>query len=209
MSMVPDLDSYFRRFVPPRDEFLRRLEEEAVFERIPIVGPVVAELLALLVVATGARQVLELGTATGYSAIYLARALALTGGRLLTVERDPVMAARAQANLERAGVADRVEVRTGEALKLLPELTGPFDFIFLDIDKEGYLPALPHCHRLLRPGGLLVADNVGFAAAADFNRELFLSPGWRSVPLLCLLPQHSPERDGLAFAVKVEGGRPG
>jgi predicted O-methyltransferase YrrM len=100
-----------------------------------------------------------------------------------------------------------VEVRRGEALEVLSTLTGPMDLIFLDIDKEGYLPALPHCHRLLRVGGLLVADNVGFAAAADFNRELFASPLWRSVPLLCLLPQHSPEKDGLALAVKVSEGR--
>ncbi len=203
MTMIADLEGYFRQFVRPRDLFLQQLEEEAVFERIPIVGPVVAELLAILVVALQAKAVLELGTATGYSAIYLARALRETGGRLLTLERDPVMAARAAANLARAGVQDRVEVRQGEAQAVLGRLTGPFDLIFLDIDKEGYLPALPHCHRLLRPGGLLVADNVGFAAAADFNRELFASPQWRTVPLLCLLPRHSPERDGLAFALKV------
>ncbi len=203
MTMIPDLENYFRRFVRRQDNFLQQLEEEAVFERIPIVGPVVAELLALLATAMRAQAVLELGTATGYSAIFLARALKKTGGRLLTLERDPMMAARAKANLERAGVAEVVQVQQGEAREVLAALTGPFDLIFLDIDKEGYLPALPHCHRLLRLGGLLVADNVGFAAAADFNRELFASPQWRAVPLLCLLPRHSPERDGLTFALKV------
>lgn len=203
MTMIPDLEGYFRQFVRRRDDFLLQLEEEAVFEGIPIVGPVVAELLALLVRAIQAKALLELGTATGYSAIFLARACRHTGGRLLTLERDPVMASRAEANLSRAGVADLVTVQRGDALSFLAGLEGPFDMIFLDIDKEGYLPALPHCHRLLRSGGLLVADNVGFAGAADFNRELFHSPQWQSVALLCHLPRHSPEKDGLTFALKV------
>jgi predicted O-methyltransferase YrrM len=84
----------------------------------------------------------------------------------------------------------------------MAEMSETFDLIFLDIDKESYLPALSHCRRLLRSGGLLVADNVGFAGAADFNREILDNPAWRAVHLLGLLPRHSPEHDGLALAVK-------
>jgi len=91
----------------------------------------------------------------------------------------------------------------GDALALMADMHGPFDLIFLDIDKEGYLPALPHCHRLLRRGGLLIADNTGFAGAEPFNRAIFADPRWRMVSLLCLLPQHSPEKDGLTLAIKV------
>ncbi len=202
-AMIPDLEGHFREFIPPRDELLRTLEEEAQRENIPIIGPLVGELLFILARATQARRVLELGTATGYSAIYLARGCEPQNGKVITLEVDANMAARARNNCARAGVEDRVEVREGEALLLMEGLAGPFDLVFLDIDKESYLAALHRCQRLLRVGGLLVADNVGFTGAQDFNREIFRRPEWRVAPLLCFLPAHSPERDGLSLAVKV------
>jgi len=201
--MQPDLESYFRGFVPPRDPLLLKLEQEAQAETIPIIGPVVGELLALLVRATAAVRILELGTATGYSAIHLARG-SQPQGRVVSLEWDEAMASRARANFAQAGLSGQIEVRVGDALKLMAALDGPFDFIFLDIDKEAYLPALPHCRRLLRVGGLLFADNTGFAGAAAFNREIFASPDWQTVHLLSFLPQHSPERDGLSLAVRVK-----
>ncbi|MFW6127313.1 MAG: O-methyltransferase [Thermodesulfobacteriota bacterium] len=203
-AMINDLEALFREFIPPRDDLLLKLEEEARNENIPIVGPLVGELLFILARATQARLVLELGTATGYSAIYLARGLDPQNGRVVTLELDPQMAARARSNCAQAGLDGRVEVRQGQALELMEGLAGPFDLIFLDIDKESYLPALDRSHRLLRPGGLLIADNVGFAGAQDFNREIFRRPEWRVAPLLCFLPNHSPERDGLSLAVKVK-----
>jgi len=202
-AMITDLEAHFREFIPPRDELLLKLEEEARDEKIPIVGPLVGELLFILARATQARRVLELGTATGYSAIYLARGSEPQDGRVVTLESDPEMAARARANCADAGLDARVEVRQGEALALMDGLSGPYDLIFLDIDKESYLPALDRSYRLLRLGGLLIADNVGFAGAQDFNREIFRRPEWRVAPLLCFLPEHSPERDGLSLAVKV------
>ncbi len=202
-AMIPDLEAHFREFIPPRDELLRRLEEEAQRENIPIIGPVVGELLLILARISQARRVLELGTATGYSAIYLARGMEPQQGRVTTLELDESMAARARSNFAAAGVADRVEVRVGEALSLMGGMTGPFDLIFMDIDKESYLPALPHCQRFMKPDGLLVADNIGFTGALDFNREIYRRPEWRVVPLLCFLPAHSPEHDGLCLALKT------
>jgi predicted O-methyltransferase YrrM len=202
-AMIVDLEAHFREFLPPRDELILKLEEEAQQENIPIIGPLVGELLFILARTTQAQRILELGTASGYSAIYLARGAEPQNGRVVTLESDPQMAARAQANCAAAGVGSRVEVRQGEALALMEGMAGPFDFIFLDIDKESYLPALDRGHRLLRLGGLLVADNVGFAGAQDFNQEIFRRPEWRVAPLLCFLPAHSPERDGLSLAVKV------
>ena len=202
--MLPDLEGYFRSFVPARDQLLLKLEEEAQREGIPIVGPVVGELLFILVRAAGVADILELGTATGYSTIYLGRACDPQRGRIITLEQDAAMAARARVNFTLAGLDKRLEVRVGSALDLMAQMSEPFDFIFMDIDKESYLPALPQCHRLLKVGGLLVTDNVGFSGAAAFNQEIFNQKQWRTVHLLSLLPQHSPEKDGLSLAVKVE-----
>ncbi len=202
-QMMPDLEEYFRGFIPARAELLKEMENEAERDGIPIVGPVVGELLFLLARFGRAARILELGTAIGYSAIYLAQGAEPGGGSVLTLELDPTMARRARAHFAKAGLQDRIEVKEGEALKVMEQLAGPFDLIFLDIDKESYAAALPLCLRLLKVGGMLVADNVGFAGAGAFNQEIFSQPQWRTVNLLCLLPRHSPEHDGLCLAVRV------
>jgi caffeoyl-CoA O-methyltransferase len=201
--MIPDMENYFRGFIPPRDALLLALEEEAARESIPIVGPVVGELLYILARVTGARNILELGTASGYSAIYLARALP-PEGKVISLELSEAMARRARANFLKAGLEKRVEVREGQALNLMAAIPETFDLIFLDIDKESYAPALPHCRRLLKVGGLLIADNVAFAGADAFNREICSQKSWRAVHLLSFLPRHSPEKDALTLAVRVE-----
>jgi predicted O-methyltransferase YrrM len=201
-DMIEDLEGYFRNQVPGRDELLLGLEDEAREEGIPIVGPVVGHLLYLLVRANQGRKVLELGTATGYSAIFLGRACRENGGRLVTLEWDPVMAERAKANLQRAELSPLTEVRVGSALELMESMEGSYDLIFMDLDKEYYLPALSSCRRLLRPGGLLLVDNVGFRGAEPFNKIISSDPDWLAVPLLAFLPGHSPERDGLMIALR-------
>jgi predicted O-methyltransferase YrrM len=199
---VSNPEEYFKSLIPERDAVILDLEGEAWRESVPIVGPVVGELLYILARAIGAGRILELGTATGYSAIYLARGCAMTGGRVVTLERDPEMARRARANFERAGVADRVEVRVGEAFESLEALQGHFDLIFLDIEKKDYHEALGHCRRLLRPGGILVADNTAFEAADGFNREVSGGKEWRAASLFAYLPLHTPNRDGLCIAMR-------
>lgn len=203
MSCIVDQpEPYFSQFVRRDDPLLRELEREAQAEKIPIIGPVVGELLFILSVAMRAQAVLELGTAAGYSAIFLARACAVSAGRQTTLEIDPSLAARARKNLERAGLTPHATVICGEALPRLSEMEGYFDLIFMDIDKIDYARALGDCHRLLRPGGLLVADNVAFPDADEFNRAIFSDAGWRPVSLLAFLPGHSPERDGLCLALR-------
>ncbi len=200
-DMIDHPEAYFRKFLPDREPLLLDLEKEAEREEIPIVGPVVGELLHVLTKATQAERILELGTATGYSTIFLARALS-SSGRLVTVENDPDMAARAKANFEKAGLVRQIDIVVGEAEDKLAEMADVFDFIFLDIDKEYYAALLNHCHRLLKLGGLLVADNVGFRDADPFNRLIYDSSKWRSVSLYAYLPFHSPEKDGLCLAVR-------
>ena len=201
-TIVDEPEAYFRQLARKDDPLLRELELEAEREHIPIVGPVVGELLFILSRACGARSILELGTATGYSTIFLARACALDGGAVTTLEHDPAFAARARKNLGRAGLADQAKVVCGDAFAELSRMQGGFDLIFMDIDKADYSRALPECHRLLRPQGLLVADNVAFPDADPFNRAVFSDGGWRPVSLLAFLPGHSPERDGLCLALR-------
>ncbi|MGH8319827.1 MAG: O-methyltransferase [Steroidobacteraceae bacterium] len=117
------------------------------------------KLLNLLARAMGARRILEIGTLGGYSAIWLARALP-PGGRLLSLEYSPKHAEVARANIARAGLAEMAEVRVGRGVDLLPSLSGPFDFFFIDADKEGYPDYFRACLPLSRPGSVLMFDNV-------------------------------------------------
>jgi predicted O-methyltransferase YrrM len=202
-KMISNPEKYFKELVPTRDALLMTLEEEAEQQGVPIVGPVVGELLFVLGRSTQAKHILELGTATGYSAIYLARACEVFDGKVVTLERDEEMARRAKVNFEKAGLEDHIEILVGDAFEEMTKMQGPFDFAFLDIDKESYAEALSYCERLLRPGGLLVADNVAFQGADEFNRVVSTHSYWRGVHLFSLLPQHSPEKDGLCLAVRV------
>jgi len=88
-------------------------------------------------------------------------------------------------------------------LEAIPRMVDTFDFIFMDIEKKDYLSILPHCTRMVRTGGLLLADNVGFADADPFNRAMVDDPSWRNVSLYAFLPEHAPENDGLCLAVRV------
>ena len=202
-DMIPDPETYFREMVPHHGPLFEALEAQARREDIPIVGPLVGELLYILVRVTRAARVLELGTATGYSALFLAEACAATGGRLTTVEWDAELARQAEANLAQAGLASWADVLCAPALETLTRMDDQFDVVFLDIEKEDYRSALPHCTRLTAPGGLLIADNVAFADADPFNRAIREDPCWRTISLYALLPAHSPERDGLGLAVRV------
>jgi predicted O-methyltransferase YrrM len=117
-------------------------------------------LLRLLTEAAGARTVVEIGTSTGYSGLWLALALRATGGRLITHELDPGRAREAQANFARAGVAELVTVVVGDAHETVARLPGPIDVVFLDADKPGYVDYLRKLLPLVRPGGLVLAHNM-------------------------------------------------
>lgn len=195
--------SRFCDLSPRHQGLLAELQAHAEAEQIPIIGPLVGELLFILTRTMGARRVLELGTATGYSTLFLAEAVSPGDGRVVTVEQDPQFARRAETNFAAAGLASRIELMQGVAQDILAELAPPFDLAFLDIDKEGYAAALPHCRRLLRPGGLLVADNTAFPEAQPFNTAMRASGDWRDCNFLAHLPNHSPSIDGLCIALRL------
>ena len=200
--LIPNPNEYFRDLLPPGSPQQRELEQEARVEFVPIIGPMMGKMLMILVQTMQAKNVLELGTATGYSGLFLAEGCSKTGGKLVTLEIDPKMAERAMANFRTAGLDQYVEIRLGDALQELKKLEGPFDLVFMDIEKDDYFRALADCQRLLRPGGLLVVDNVSFKEADNFNRAVADSPEWTTVNLYSFLPFHSPEQDGICLALR-------
>ncbi len=170
-----EVDEYLAlRLLPADDALDAALEASSAAGLPPIqVSPLQGRLLTLVARLTGAREVLEIGTLGGYSTICLARGLA-PGGRVVTLERSPHHADVARRNLDRAGLADRVEVVVGAALDTLPTLPsrgyGPFDLVFIDADKPANPLYLRHAIDLARPGAVVVVDNVvrhGTVADAD------------------------------------------
>jgi predicted O-methyltransferase YrrM len=159
------VDHYFGDLLVSADPALDEALAASAAAGLPAinVSPVQGKLLHLLAQAIGARNVLEIGTLGGYSTIWLARALP-DGGRLISLEADPRHAEVARANIARAGLDTRVEVRLGMALNLLPELAAeggpPFDFVFIDADKPNNAVYFDWALRLSRIGSIIVVDNV-------------------------------------------------
>ena len=157
------VDDYFNDLLIPADPALDGALAASEAAGLPHinVAPNQGKFLHLLARIHGARRILEIGTLGGYSTIWLARAL-LADGRLVTLEADPHHADVARANLERAGLTDRVDLRVGPALDSLPELAplAPFDLVFVDADKPNNPNYLDWAVRYTRPGSIIVFDNV-------------------------------------------------
>jgi predicted O-methyltransferase YrrM len=159
------VDRYIADLLVPADPALDAALAAGAAAGLPAhdVSPPQGRLLELLARMSGARRILEIGTLAGYSTICLAGALA-PGGRLASLEIDPVYAEVARANLDRAGLADVAEVRVGPALESLPRLAAeagdPFDLVFIDADKEHTPEYLGWALDLTAPGSAIVADNV-------------------------------------------------
>ena len=152
-------DNYIYDLLPGRDAVVAEMEKYADEHDVPIIGPAVARLLALLVQVSGAKRIFEMGSAIGYSTVWLARA----GGpkaKVFYTDGDPEKARLAQEYFRRAGVAKRIMVQTGDSLALLKKATGRFDLIFNDVDKHQYPAALHVALPKLRRGGLLITDNT-------------------------------------------------
>lgn len=155
------VDDYLQEALLPADAALSAAltrNHEAGLPAIDV-SPAQGRFLHLLARIAGARRILEIGTLGGYSTIELARALP-AGGTLVTCEYEPRHAEVARANLDAAGVGDRVDVRVGPALDTLPTLDGPFDLVFVDADKQNNAAYVDHAIRLGRPGTVIVVDNV-------------------------------------------------
>lgn len=209
LLLLPEQERYLERLLPPRDPLLREMEERAAREDIPISDPEVGRFLGILARATGARLIVEIGTAIGYGALCLARGA--PEARVITIDTDPQRLADARGYLERAGVAGRVELIEGAALEVLPRLPGPIDLAYVDAVKKEYRRYLDQLVPKLRVGGVVALDNLLWKgkvadppeeddADADalraFNGYLMMHPQLQAVVL--------PFGDGLGVATKVK-----
>jgi caffeoyl-CoA O-methyltransferase len=156
--LQPAQEAYIERLLPPRDAVLREMEEHAARENIPISDPEVGLLLSILARAIGARRILEIGAAIGYGTLWLARGAA--EAEIVAIDVDPGRLAAARGYLQRAGVADRVDLRQGPALEVLSGISGPFDLAYIDAVKLEYRRYLDLLLPRLRVGGLVLADNL-------------------------------------------------
>jgi caffeoyl-CoA O-methyltransferase len=203
-----DVEGYLYQLLPERDEVIREMEEYAERHRVPIIGPAVARLLSLLVQVSGAKRIFEMGSAIGYSTIWLARA-AGPKGKVIYTDGDPEKASRAKDYFRRAGVAKRIEVRVGIAQELLKKTPGTFDLIFNDVDNHQYPSALEAALPKIKRGGLFITDNTLWSGKAarpaavgdvdtlgvqEFNRLVYESKQ--------LYPVLIPLRDGVTVCRK-------
>ena len=211
MSGITDqqVEKYIYSLLPARDPQLREMEKYAAQHDVPIVGPACARVLYQLARLIHARRVFELGSAIGYSTLWLARAVG-PRGRVYYTDNDPENARRAEAHLRRVGVLNRVRILVGEALESLESTKGQFDLIFNDVDKSAYPEVFRWALPRLRTGGLFITDNVLLSghvarpaargdgrtrAVQEFNRLIYRSPRLFTTIL--------PLRDGLAVSLKV------
>lgn len=201
------VERYLYDLLPARDSVLGEMERFARQRDIPIIGPAVGRLLALIVEISGAKRIFEMGSAIGYSTIWLARA-AGPSAEVYYTDGDPENARRARAYFWRAGVATRIHILVGDAVRLIDQVPGKFDLIFNDVNKHQYPAAFRKAVPRLRRGGLLLADNAlwfgrvtrkandpATRGIQQFNRLIYSSRQ--------LFPVIIPLRDGVAVCRKI------
>jgi predicted O-methyltransferase YrrM len=206
----PKTEQYIYSLLPARDAVMREMERYARRHHTPIIGPACGRLLYQLARLIRARRIFEMGSAIGYSTLWLARA-AGPQGRVFYTDGDPANARRAEGYLRSGGVLDRVRLLTGDALHLLDATEGEFDLIFNDVSKTQYPEVFRRALSRVRVGGLFITDNVLWSgrvakkarrsnaetrAIQRFNRLLYSSPKlWTTI---------IPLRDGFAVCERLK-----
>jgi len=209
------VENYIYAMLPPRGPVLEEMERQAQQRDIPIIGPAVARLLYQYAKLINARSVFEMGSAIGYSTIWWAQAVG-AGGKVHYTDGSRKNADEARGYFAQAGVADRIEIHTGDALELLSERKEQFDILFCDVDKHDYPRVFHMAAARVRKGGLFLTDNtlwsgrVAYAAGnpdllpdtdkstqgvVELNRLLYSSPDWYTTII--------PLRDGVTVAMRV------
>ncbi len=207
---VPDqISHYLDDLIPPRPAEMHAMETYAGETGFPIIGPAAGYLCYLVARMIGARRVFELGSGYGYSTAWFARAVQENGGgTVYHVVWNEELSRKAQAHLGALGLGDMIEYRVSEAVQALRETSGLFDLIFNDIDKHAYPDSLPVIAEKLRPGGVLIVDNLLWhgrifdagnhstdtEGVREFTRRITADPAW--------IASIVPIRDGVLVAYK-------
>lgn len=203
---------YLDRLLPPSDDLLTEMEEFAATNRVPIADREVALFLEITARTTGAKRALECGMAIGYSVIHLVRGMP-DDGQVITIDPSDEMIKAAEGYLMRAGLRERVQIKKGYALEVIPQLNELFDLVFIDAVKEEYRGYLDLSLPKLRTGGVVICDNLLWGgqvageirsddqkssteALREFNRYFVNHPQLRAEVL--------PVGDGLGYAVKID-----
>jgi len=208
------ISKYIRVIQPKYDGILGEIQEEALENDVPIIPHETARFISTLLTIKKPKEILEIGTAVAFSAGLMTRYLE-DGGHVTTIDRYELMLNEAKKNIKRMGLEDKIKIIEDDAAKVLPELEGPYDFIFLDAAKAQYIQFLPHILRLMPIGGVFVADDVlqgGNIAKSRFSLERrqrtihkrmrnFL---WDISHLDCLESSIIPIGDGIVMCTKVK-----
>jgi caffeoyl-CoA O-methyltransferase len=205
----PQVSAYLDGLVPSRPPEMMLMEQYAKKEDFPIIGPICGHLCYQVARMIGAQQVFELGSGFGYSTAWFARAVQENGGGTVHhVVWDESLSKRAQAHIAALGLQEMVQYHVGEAVERLTTMPGPFDLIFNDIDKHAYPLSLPAIKKKLRPGGILIIDNMLWHGrifddsnpspdthgVREFTRLITSDPDW----IVSLIPI----RDGMIVGFK-------
>jgi predicted O-methyltransferase YrrM len=208
------VNEYLFSLLPKRDRVLSELEQDAEENNVPIIGPLVGTVISLFAKSIRAKTALEIGAATGYSGIWIARSLDGRGKRLTTIEYDEKRANQARASFKKAGVLSFVELKRGDARDIVPKEARDhkesYDLVFLDVgDKTLYTDLLAPCVKVLKPGGFLIADNTLWggqvAVPSDHNPETKTIRKFNSMVYAekSLTAAIIPIRDGFTVAKKM------
>lgn len=207
--ITPEVSSYLEQLVPQRTAELAVMEKYASEHNFPIVGPVAGQMCYQLARLMGAQRVFELGSGYGYSTAWFARAVQENGGGVVHhVVWDDKLSQMARKHLGALGYDDIVDFHVGEAVEALRNTDGSFDIIFNDIDKAGYPASIPVVREKLRPGGLLIIDNMLWSGKIfDEQDNSDATKGIRETTKLLAdssqwISTLAPIRDGLIVAMK-------
>jgi predicted O-methyltransferase YrrM len=204
-----EIEAYLTQLQRTRDGVLLEMEARAAQSKFPIIGPLVGRLCQQVVMAVGARDVFEMGSGFGYSTWWFASAVG-DGGRVVHTDGDAKKSAEARQWLDKAGLGGRVHFEVGDACEVIKSYPGPFDVVFIDVDKHAYPEALELARSRVRVGGYIICDNALWSGkvllppskqdadtrgVARYNKDAFGAGD--------LLTTIVPIRDGVALSLKI------
>ena len=201
-----EIEEYLYRLLPERDPVLQEMESFGRSLDFPLIGPLVGRFLHQLTLLSGIKTIFEMGSGFGYSAYWFAKALP-EGGKIILTEGSQELSQKAREFLRRGGIEKKAAFEMGDAVQILERTAGPFDLVFVDIDKEQYPEAFRKALPKIRKGGILAADNVLWFGKVVSRDRSPATEGIREFTRLIygskeLMTTILPLRDGVSVSVK-------